>query len=52
MFQEAMHAFVLDMLHGSPAASKILELWEEYEAGETPEAQFVKGMILIQLRRS
>lgn len=41
-----MHNFVHDMLHDSPAAQRIHSLWEEYEAGETPEARFVKGGLL------
>lgn len=28
----------------SPAAFRLIELWEEYEAQETPEARFVKGI--------
>lgn len=54
-----MHNFVHDMLHGSPAALRIEALWKarflrdiyaslmsskEYEAGETREACFVKGV--------
>lgn len=38
-----MHNFVHEMLHNSPAAQRIECLWQEYEAGETPEAKFVKG---------
>ncbi|KAG1815455.1 HD domain-containing protein [Suillus variegatus] len=40
---EAMHNFVHDMLHGSPAALQIEALWNEYEEGETDEAKFVKA---------
>lgn len=40
---EAMHNFVHEMLHDSPAAQRIERLWMEYEAQETPEARFVKG---------
>ncbi|KAL0955169.1 hypothetical protein HGRIS_004077 [Hohenbuehelia grisea] len=40
----AMHNFVHDMLHDSPAAKKIEALWEEYEHGQTPEARFVKDL--------
>ena len=39
-----MHNFVHEMLHNSPAAQRIHALWQEYEAGETPEARFVKGV--------
>lgn len=28
----------------SPAIHRLVELWDEYEAQETPEARFVKGM--------
>ncbi|KAH0836452.1 HD domain-containing protein [Lanmaoa asiatica] len=41
--QEAMHNFVHDMLHATPAALRMEALWKEYEEGETPEAKFVKG---------
>ncbi|KAF8874433.1 HD domain-containing protein [Infundibulicybe gibba] len=41
---EAMHNFVHEMLHDSPAAQRIQSLWEEYEAGQTSEAQFVKDL--------
>ncbi|KAJ2924732.1 hypothetical protein H1R20_g12369, partial [Candolleomyces eurysporus] len=44
--QEAMNNFVHTMLHNSPAAQRIEALWREYEAGETPEAKFVKGVQL------
>ncbi|KAJ3777142.1 HD domain-containing protein [Lentinula raphanica] len=40
---EAIHTFVHDMLHNSPAAQRIEALWKEYEDRETPEARFVKG---------
>ncbi|KAF8141937.1 HD domain-containing protein [Boletus edulis] len=40
---EAMHNFVHDMLHASPAALRIEALYKEYEEGMTPEAKFVKG---------
>ena len=39
-----MNNFVHEMLHYSPAAQRIEALWQEYEAGETAEARFVKGM--------
>ncbi|KAH8832848.1 HD domain-containing protein [Flagelloscypha sp. PMI_526] len=42
--REAMENFVHEMLHESPASRRILNLWEEYEAGETPEAKFVKDL--------
>ncbi|THU75547.1 HD domain-containing protein [Dendrothele bispora CBS 962.96] len=41
---EAMHNFVHDMLHNSPAAQRIEELWKEYEDGQTDEARFVKDL--------
>ncbi|KAF9449410.1 hypothetical protein P691DRAFT_727991 [Macrolepiota fuliginosa MF-IS2] len=41
---DAMHNFVHDMLHNSPAAQKIEALWHEYEEGKTPEAKFVKDL--------
>ncbi|KIJ55207.1 hypothetical protein M422DRAFT_23821 [Sphaerobolus stellatus SS14] len=41
---EAMHNFVHDMLHNSPAAQRIEALWHEYEAQETDEARFVKDL--------
>jgi len=41
---EAMRNIVHDMLHNSPAAQRIEALWNEYEAGETPEAKFVKDL--------
>ena len=44
-----MHNFVHEMLHNSPAAQRIHSLWQEYEAGETPEAKFVKGGYLLRL---
>jgi 5'-deoxynucleotidase YfbR-like HD superfamily hydrolase len=31
----------------SHAAKEIAELWHEYEAGTTPEALFVKGMVAL-----
>ncbi|EDR05722.1 uncharacterized protein LACBIDRAFT_302953 [Laccaria bicolor S238N-H82] len=39
---EAMHNFIHEMLHDSPAAQRMDALWREYEAGEPPEAKFVK----------
>ncbi|KAI0272410.1 HD domain-containing protein [Gloeopeniophorella convolvens] len=41
---EAMHNFVHEMLHDSPAALRIMALWQEYEDQATPEAQFVKDL--------
>ncbi|KAH9849835.1 HD domain-containing protein [Lenzites betulinus] len=41
---EAMHNFVHEMLHNSPAAQRIEALWKEYEEGETKEAKFVKDL--------
>jgi len=41
---EAMHNFVHDMLHNSPAAQRIESLWLEYEEGQSPEAKFVKDL--------
>ncbi|ESK89807.1 hd domain-containing protein [Moniliophthora roreri MCA 2997] len=46
MEEEAMHSFIHGMLHNTPAAQRIESLYKEYEAGETPEAQFVKGRTL------
>ncbi|SJL03345.1 related to HD domain-containing protein C4G3.17 [Armillaria ostoyae] len=40
--EEAMHNFIHEMLHNSPAAQRIEALWREYEDGKTPEARFVK----------
>ncbi|KAF8909932.1 HD domain-containing protein [Mucidula mucida] len=42
--EEAMHNFMHEMLHDSPAAQRMEALWKEYEAGETPEARFVKDL--------
>lgn len=38
-----MQNFVHEMLHDSPAALKIMSLWQEYEEQSTAEARFVKG---------
>ncbi|KAF8074550.1 HD domain-containing protein [Lyophyllum atratum] len=46
---DAMHNFVYDMLHGTPAALRILALWTEYEERETPEAKFVKDLDRFEL---
>ncbi|KIJ65187.1 hypothetical protein HYDPIDRAFT_175205 [Hydnomerulius pinastri MD-312] len=45
----AMHNFVHDMLHGSPAALRIEALWKEYEDGETDEARFVKDLDRLEM---
>ncbi|KIY70127.1 HD domain-containing protein [Cylindrobasidium torrendii FP15055 ss-10] len=42
--EEAMNNFVHEMLHDSPPAKRILNLWKEYEMQETPEARFVKDL--------
>ncbi|KAL1696721.1 HD domain-containing protein [Schizophyllum commune] len=42
--EDAMNNFVHEMLHDSPAARRIMDLWKEYEARETPEALFVKDL--------
>ncbi|KAI0947011.1 hypothetical protein AcV7_009564 [Taiwanofungus camphoratus] len=41
---EAMHNFVHEMLHYSPAAQRLEALWKEYEDGESDEARFVKDL--------
>lgn len=41
---DAMHNFLHEMLHYSPAAQRIELLWLEYEEGQTPEAKFVKDL--------
>lgn len=46
---EAMHNFVHDMLHNSPAAQRIESLWREYEDGQSPEAKFVKDLDRFEL---
>ncbi|EPQ56656.1 hypothetical protein GLOTRDRAFT_105494 [Gloeophyllum trabeum ATCC 11539] len=40
---EAIHNFVHEMLHDSPAAQRMCALWQEYEEGTSAEARFVKG---------
>ncbi|KAF8548852.1 HD domain-containing protein [Imleria badia] len=45
----AMHNFVHDMLHATPAALRIEALWKEYEEGETPEAKFVKDLDRLEM---
>ncbi|KAH9840034.1 HD domain-containing protein [Rhodofomes roseus] len=42
--EEAMHNFVHEMLHDSPAAQRIMVLWQEYENQQTDEARFVKDL--------
>jgi len=39
-----MQNFVHEMLHDSPAALKIMSLWQEYEDQSTAEARFVKDL--------
>ncbi|KAF9511401.1 hypothetical protein BS47DRAFT_1185728 [Hydnum rufescens UP504] len=46
---EAMRNIVHDMLHNSSAAQRIEALWQEYEAGETAEAKFVKDLDRIEM---
>ncbi|KAN0088791.1 HD domain containing protein [Tylopilus felleus] len=46
---EAMHNFVHDMLHASPAALRIEALWQEYEERVTPEAKFVKDLDRLEM---
>lgn len=41
---DAMHNFVHEMLHDSPAAQRIMALWQEYEDGISAEARFVKDL--------
>ncbi|KIL65652.1 hypothetical protein M378DRAFT_521377 [Amanita muscaria Koide BX008] len=42
--EEAMHNFVHEMLHDSPASQRIFALWKEYEDGQSAEAKFVKDL--------
>jgi len=44
-----MRNIVHDMLHDSPAARRIEALWQEYEAGKTAEAKFVKDLDRIEM---
>ncbi|CAL1715145.1 unnamed protein product [Somion occarium] len=46
---EAMHNFIHDMLHDSPAAQRIEAFWREYEDGSSPEARFVKDLDRFEL---
>ncbi|KAK1224005.1 hypothetical protein PQX77_013100 [Marasmius sp. AFHP31] len=48
--EEAMHSFVHEMLHNSPAAQRIEALYKEYETGETAEARFIWIDLRWQLR--
>ncbi|KAI0316809.1 hypothetical protein OF83DRAFT_1244650 [Amylostereum chailletii] len=41
---EAMHNFVHEMLHNSPAAQRMEALWQEYEDQSSDEARFVKDL--------
>ncbi|KAL7412513.1 HD domain-containing protein [Mrakia frigida] len=45
----AMTSFLEEMLGGGEAAERIRELWNEYEAGQTPEAKFVKDLDRLEL---
>jgi len=47
--EEAIHNFVHEMLHDSPAARRIEALWQEYEEQSTPEARFVKDLDRFEL---
>ncbi|KAJ9095659.1 hypothetical protein QFC21_005531 [Naganishia friedmannii] len=50
--QEAMNSFLSEMLGGDgcrEARERILSLWDEYEARETPEAKLVKDLDRIEL---
>jgi len=44
-----MKSMIEGMLHGSPAARRMEELWNEYETGETAEARFVKDLDRIEM---
>ncbi|KAF8328401.1 HD domain-containing protein [Cantharellus anzutake] len=46
---DAISSMVGDMLHGGPAARRIEALWNEYEAGETAEARFVKDLDRVEM---
>ncbi|TFK51989.1 HD domain-containing protein [Heliocybe sulcata] len=46
---EAMHNFVHEMLHNSPAAQRIHALWQEYEEGLSEEARFVKDLDRLEM---
>lgn len=47
--REGMKCLLSDMLHDSPAAKRIRELWEEYEEQATPEARFVKDLDRLEM---
>ncbi|KAF8579910.1 HD domain-containing protein [Ramaria rubella] len=47
--EEAMHNFIHDMLHNTPAAQRIEALWKEYEEQKTEEARFVKDLDRFEL---
>jgi 5'-deoxynucleotidase YfbR-like HD superfamily hydrolase len=47
--QVAMESFLEEMLGGGEAADRIRDLWNEYEAGATPEAKFVKDLDRLEL---
>ncbi|KDN35067.1 hypothetical protein RSAG8_11905, partial [Rhizoctonia solani AG-8 WAC10335] len=47
--REGMTSMLSDMLHDSPGAIRIKELWEEYEEQTTPEAKFVKDLDRLEM---
>ncbi|CAE6454448.1 unnamed protein product [Rhizoctonia solani] len=47
--REGMRSMLSDMLHDSPGAIRIRELWEEYEEQATPEAKFVKDLDRLEM---
>ncbi|KAI0736413.1 HD domain-containing protein [Fomitopsis betulina] len=47
--EEAMRNFVHEMLHDSPAAQRIMSLFEEYEEQQTEEARFVKDLDRLEM---
>lgn len=47
--QKAMERISGLLSHPSMASLRIISLWEEYEARETPEAKFVKDLDLFEL---
>ncbi|KAG8983934.1 hypothetical protein FRB94_008728 [Tulasnella sp. JGI-2019a] len=49
METDAMHNFVVKMLHSGPAGLRIQELWQEYEDQVTPEARLVKDLDLFEM---
>ena len=44
-----MESFLEEMLGGGEAADRVRDLWNEYEAGQTPEAKFVKDLDRLEL---